>query len=229
MTQQKTILLVDDDEDMLRLLNRILVKADFNVKYATTAAAARKLAEEDPPHIIISDLNMSPEDGFSFIKSIRSQKRYEDTPILVLSALNDFDAVKRVIALGISDYVIKPVEGPMLLRKVRKALHNKEFLKWEVPSSTTIILDVELDAEITALGDKGYHLLGPFKITPGQEVKLITPEFESQVIKNYHHVSSPLMKLYVSEGKFQNDIHFVSINQNGSIEIRQLIDKWTKT
>ena len=53
--KQKIVLIVDDDDDIRKLLDKILA--------------------ENPPHVIVSDLHMEPEDGFSFIESVRSNKQ----------------------------------------------------------------------------------------------------------------------------------------------------------
>lgn len=228
MSKHKSVLVLDDDEDMLRLLNRVLQTGGFMVFLASTPDRARDILEAEAPHLIISDLNMEPEDGFSFIQSVKKQAKFKDLPIIVQSALNDFNSVKKVMALGIADYVIKPVEPTSLLRKVRKALLINEFIHWEAPKDAEPHLEVFLDSQVTALGERGYHLAGPFKLTPGKEVRIKAKEFDSSEIKDYNHRSSPLMKTYIADGHFQNEVNFVRITPKGTESIKQLIQWWTQ-
>lgn len=109
MSKIKTILAVDDDGDILKILQRILVGAGFDVMLAQSPEEARKILSERIPHLILTDLNMAPESGQSFISGIRKQKKYDDIPIIVLSAVNEFNSVKSVLGLGVADYVIKPL------------------------------------------------------------------------------------------------------------------------
>ncbi len=223
--KQKTILVVDDDFDMLKLLSKILTAAGFKVLIADNPGDGRKILSTEAPHIILSDLHMEPENGYQFIQSIRSQKQYSTIPILVLSALNDFQSVKKAIALGVSDYVIKPLQSPMLLRKLRKALLNKDFVKWEPLSGEEILLQTSIAAEVSSIGETGCHLKGPFKISTGKEIKVLCPEFISLDLDKLQLRSSNLIKTYQSAGNFINDITFIGISENTSSKIRQLMNK----
>ncbi len=223
--KQKTILVVDDDLDMLKLLSKILASAGFKVLIADNPADGRKILATEAPHIILSDLHMEPENGYQFIQSIRTQKQYATIPILVLSALNDFQSVKKAIALGVSDYVIKPLQTPMLLRKLRKALLNKDFVKWEPAAGEEIILETSITAEVSAIGETGCNLKGPFKITSGKEIKIISQDFNTLELDKLYMRSSNMIKTYVAAGNFINDITFVGISESTSSKIRQLINK----
>lgn len=221
--KDKTILVVDDDIEILKLLGKILSAAGLNVLMADSPAMARPILEKDPPHIILTDLHMSPENGFNFIQSIRNEKKYTSIPVIVLSALNDFQSVKKAIALGVNDYAIKPIQAPVLLRKLRKVLHNKDFAKWEPSPDKRPVLTIEMSGEITEMGEAGCILSGPFKISSGKDIKLISPELKQCDLHEVTHRSSPAMKRYRPGGNFDNDITFVGITENISSKVRQLI------
>ncbi len=223
--KQKTILVVDDDIDMLKLLSKILTAAGFKVLIADNPADGRKILATEAPHIILSDLHMEPENGYQFIQSIRSQKQYSTIPILVLSALNDFQSVKKAIALGVSDYVIKPLQSPMLLRKLRKALLNKDFVKWEPALGEEILLETSISADVSSIGETGCHLKGPFKITAGKVIKVLSPEFATLDLDKLLLRSSNMIKTYESAGNFINDITFIGVSETTSSKIRQLMNK----
>ncbi len=220
----KTILVVDDDTDMLKLLNKVLTAAGFNVLLADNVADAKKILSAEAPHVVLSDLHMEPENGFQFIQSIRSQKQFKALPILVLSALNDFQSVKKAIALGVNDYVIKPLQAPMLLRKLRKALLNKDFVRWDIPEGEEPVVEIVFDADVSAIGETGCYLKGPFKITSGKEIKILSPDFISLELDRIHHRASNFLKVYQSGG-FINDITFIGISESSASKIRQFTAK----
>jgi DNA-binding response OmpR family regulator len=228
LNKQKTVLVVDDDEDILKFLDKILSAAGFSVMVADSPQVAREMMIENPPHLVISDLNMEPEHGYSFIQSLRRQKQFVSLPVIVLSAVNEFSTVKNVIALGISDYCIKPIQPPMLLRKIRKALHNNEFSSWVLPAGKEIEMDVVIDAHVTEMGETGYRIAGPFKIHASKKVKINLPEFKEMGLHKYIHQASNLMKTFSGGGVFSNDITFMAINEEGASKIRQFVKKSTQ-
>lgn len=224
-TKQKTILIIDDDEDMLKLLTKVLEGSGFHVLAANNPTQGRQLLAEEAPHVVLTDLHMEPEDGFSFIQSMRSQKQYSHIPLLVLSALNDFTSVKKAIALGVNDYVIKPLQSPMLLRKLKKALFNKDFVKWNPDEKSAPEVEINVPAEITSLGEAGYTLKGPFKVSSSKEIEIISKEIEELELNKVHHRASSLLKTYSNDGTFNNDIVFVGITEGISSKIRQYVSK----
>lgn len=223
--KSKIILIVDDDQDILKLLTRILTTAGYKILSASTVEEAKTVLGVSAPHAVITDLHMSPESGFEFIQHIRTQKQYGKLPLIVLSALNDFTSVKKAIALGVNDYVIKPLQAPMLLLKVRKVLHNKDFAKWDVPSTEDAFIDVQVDVEVPSLGEAGCLLRAPFKITTGKDIKIKCYDFSSLGLEKLPMKSNLELKTYLPGGQFLNDITFVGISENDSAKIRQYISK----
>lgn len=223
--KEKTILVVDDDEDILKLLKKVLSAAGFRVLSANSPAEGRELINQEAPHVILTDLHMEPENGFQFVQSLRSKKSLNAIPILVFSSLNDFSSVKKAIALGINDYVIKPLQTPMLLRKLRKALYNKDFVKWVPEVQDRPEVTICLPLEIVSLGEMGCSLKGPLKISSGKEIKIEAPEFTQIGLDKVAFKASPLLKTYQNGGNFYNDVTFIGVAESTSSKIRQFLTK----
>lgn len=224
--KQKMILVVDDDEDIRNLLNKILTNAGFTVLLAANPEEGRLILAENPPHLIISDLHMEPEDGFSFIRSIKMNKQYAHLPLLVLSALNDFSSVKKALALGVSDYVIKPLQAPMLLRKLRKALLNKDFIKWQIPLGLEPQMNGKFPVTVVALGETGYSMAAHLKLCTNKEIKPEIKDFHEIGVSDVAQRSTAIVKS-ISGGLFINDITLLGVNENNAHQIRQYITKKT--
>jgi len=222
--KSKTILVVDDDEDMRKILAKILGAQGLHVLTAESPDEASSLLEK-VPHVILTDLHMEPVDGFQFIRTLKSNPVTRKTPILVLSALNDFQSVKKAIALGVNDYVLKPLDAPLLMRKIKKVLFHQDFLHWDATPRTEIPSEVIIDAKIQSLGETGYQLLGPFKITPDKDLKVESAEFISLNIDRLPQRGSHLLKTYQQGGNFLNDVTFIGISEEGSGAIRQFTRK----
>ncbi len=226
--KQKTILVVDDDEDMLKILAKILGAQGMHVVCASGPDEAMKLLDH-APHVILTDLHMEPVDGFQFIRTLRGNVSTKKTPILVFSALNDFQSVKKALALGVNDYVLKPLTAALLIRKIKKVLFHQDFLQWDATTETEIPAEIEVEAQVKTLGETGYQLLGPFKITPDMEVKIQCDDFKTLNLEHFPQRASRLLKTYQSGGRFLNDITFVGIDEEGSRNIRQFCKKRTQS
>lgn len=220
----KTILVVDDDEDIRKILAKLLGAQGFHVLSAEGPDEARTLLSQ-VPHVILTDLHMEPVDGFQFIRDLRGNPATKKTPLLVLSALNDFPSVKKAIALGVNDYILKPVVAPLLIRKIKKVLFHQDFLHWDAPPGEEIDGEIVVDAKITSLGETGYQITGPFKLTPEKDLIVEAADFQQMELSRFPQRASQLMKTYQKDGKFQNDITFIGIDEAGSSGIRLYIRK----
>lgn len=225
MLKNKTILAVDDDGDILKILERIVKGGGFEILLAQSPEEARKILAEKIPHLILTDLNMEPESGQSFIGSIRKERKYDYIPIIVLSAVNEFNSVKKVLGLGVTDYVIKPLNPSMLLRKIKKALLHQDFVHWDVPETVTKKLTVRLPANITSIGESRFQVTGPFKLASSAKIKINSEEMARNGISPGQHEVSGRMKIYVGGGSFSNDLNFTELSKIEADKIREFIKK----
>ncbi len=125
MTEGKTtILVVDDEEHVRKLLQRILEDAGYNVLMAGSGQEALdKLAqsENQEPQLILLDIMMPELNGFQVLERIR--KRF-DIPVMMLTAKQEVTSVRDAIDLGADDYVRKPFRTGELLARIKAKLRR---------------------------------------------------------------------------------------------------------
>lgn len=121
---QRHLLVVDDDDRIRDLLKQYLTRAGFRVTSAPDAAAARRLTGLLDFDLMILDVMMPGEDGFSFVKWLRAQPGLSTAPVLVLTARGL--AADRIegLSLGADDYLSKPFEPKELLLRVEAILRR---------------------------------------------------------------------------------------------------------
>jgi len=122
----KKVLIVEDDNDLVRLLKYNLEKEGFKVSYATDGAVALAEARRDPPDLVILDLMLPGLDGLEVCRQLRRIDRFTRTPLLILSARNE--EADRVVGLevGADDYVTKPFSTREVIARVRALLRRNE-------------------------------------------------------------------------------------------------------
>lgn len=116
------VLIVDDD-DMTRLLaTETLEGAGFEVFEAADGAAGVAAHAALTPDLMLLDVNMPGLDGYGVCAQVRARPEGSATPILVMTALDDVDAVERAFAAGATDFLTKPLNLPLLAHRVRYLL-----------------------------------------------------------------------------------------------------------
>ncbi len=118
---QRHLLVVDDDDRIRELLKEYLSKHGFRVTGAADAAAARRLMELLDFDMLVVDVMMPGEDGFTFTKWVRKQGA---TPVLILTARGLSTDRIEGLSIGADDYLAKPFEPQELLLRVEAVLRR---------------------------------------------------------------------------------------------------------
>jgi DNA-binding response OmpR family regulator len=120
------ILVVEDDEAASFLVMTHLTRAGFEVIQSWSAETAFQEVEEKLPDLVLLDLNLPGMDGYEFCKRLRLLPGGEDLPVIILSAQRSRESVLRALQAGATDFLIKPLDGPLLLHKIEANLRKKE-------------------------------------------------------------------------------------------------------
>src|SRR6185295_8942448 len=114
------VLVVDDDPDVCDLLTMIFMRAGANVKTATTSPEGLALFQQSQPHIIVSDIAMPEEDGYAFMRKIRTGTAHEggQIPAVAITARSGAEDRVRALRAGYQSYVPKPIDQEEILTVV---------------------------------------------------------------------------------------------------------------
>jgi CheY-like chemotaxis protein len=120
-----TLLVVDDTVANINLLLAVLGR-DYNVRVATSGAAALRSVEKVEPDLILLDILMPEMDGFEVCRRLKSDPRYQDIPIIFLSGLAEDADEARGLSLGAADYISRPFSLAIVKARVRNHLELKK-------------------------------------------------------------------------------------------------------
>jgi two-component system KDP operon response regulator KdpE len=149
------ILVVDDEPQIRRFLRLGLPPHGYVCVEAATGPEALKLFDRERPDVVILDLGLPDQDGFSVIQQIREKWL---TPIVVLSARSDVEGKVRALELGADDYVTKPFDMSELLARLKAALRHGLQTVGESPVFRSGRLTVDLVNRYVRLDDTEVHL-----------------------------------------------------------------------
>ena len=120
----KTILLVDDEIQLISLLSDVLTKEGYRVISARDGQEAIYSARQGKPDLIILDIMMPEMDGYQTMREIRTNAALRRLPIIALTAKAMKGDREKCLAAGASDYLAKPVNTEQLLAALRMWLHR---------------------------------------------------------------------------------------------------------
>lgn len=109
------ILVAEDDRELCRLFAHVLIKNGYSVKEVSNGREALQALDEDYFDLIISDIMMPVMDGYEMVRSLRDAGN--TTPILMITAKDAFDDMRKGFLSGTDDYMVKPINvNEMVLR-----------------------------------------------------------------------------------------------------------------
>ena len=121
---QRAIAVADDDEDTLRVIEKLLSDAGFMVFLARDGEELVEIALREHPDIILSDVTMPTMNGFRAVEILRSKLETATIPIILLTARQDKHSEIKGIEAGADDYITKPFDEDKLLARVRMLLRR---------------------------------------------------------------------------------------------------------
>jgi len=117
-----TILLVDDEPIVLKLVAARLKSQGYRVLTALNGQLAGELMQKEKPHLIVCDVVMPVMDGPTFCRQLRSKG--DHTPFLILTAKGQPNDIVEVLSAGADDYVVKPFDAGEFLARVKAILRR---------------------------------------------------------------------------------------------------------
>ena len=156
------ILIVEDDKELSELFSTVLVKNGYKTTRAKDGVEALDALDKKYIDIIISDIMMPNMDGFELIQSIRDAQF--NLPVLMITAKESFQDIKRGFLLGIDDYMIKPINVNEMVLRVGALLKRSRIINEKKQDFGNTLLEydslsVYQNGESIVLPQKEFYIL----------------------------------------------------------------------
>lgn len=160
-----SILVIDDDNSVLKAIHAVLTRENMNVTCVDKGSDALSLLKTKVFDLILLDIVMPEQDGFSVLKEIRNQNLL--TPVILLSGRDEDTAQVKGLGLGADDYITKPFSKTVLVSKIRAFIRRTQQYTSAAPSFPSLI----------QLGHFTLSLNDQTVIKSGKEISLSSKEF----------------------------------------------------
>lgn len=195
-----TILVIDDEVQIRKLLEITLHSHDFNVISAATANEGVRAVSQHPPDLILLDLGLPDRSGHEVLKHLRE---WYSKPILIISVQSDEQAIVNALDNGANDFVVKPFRTGELLARVRSALRNsvveenKTNIDFAELSIDFVSRSVKKRGHLLKLTSTEYSLLS---LLARNEGKVLTHQYLlTQIWGQHFHEQSQYLRVYIGQ------------------------------
>ncbi|MFA5905353.1 MAG: response regulator transcription factor [Desulfobacula sp.] len=163
---KETILIVDDEEDIIELIKYNLKAEGYSILTAQTGEQAIKIAKQSGPDLMVLDLMLPGMDGFEVTRYLRSHEETQDMPIVILTAKGEESDIITGLELGANDYISKPFSPKVLTARIRAILRRRR------KESEAVSINVRQEGELVI--DRTRHMV----TLEGVSLELTLSEFE---------------------------------------------------
>jgi two-component system alkaline phosphatase synthesis response regulator PhoP len=122
MDNEKTIMVVDDNPDIITIVRTILEGKGFNVLSASSGAECLELLKSQKPHLIVLDIMMPEMDGLEVLTRLKAMPEFTNVPVVLLTAKVQYEDVLGGYKLGADYYITKPFTSTQLINGINLLL-----------------------------------------------------------------------------------------------------------
>jgi two-component system phosphate regulon response regulator PhoB len=126
---KKKILVVDDEEDILTLVEKVLVYEEYAIFLARNGEELFEIIKDNKPDLILLDIMMPGMDGFSICRRLKAKPATRDIPVIMLTVLSSRMDINRGIAAGAAAFLTKPFDPEKLNREIKAVLERNDAAK----------------------------------------------------------------------------------------------------
>ena len=145
MSDKQTILVVDDEQDLLDLIEYNLKQEGFDVLKAEDGVEGIEMAREHSPNLVLLDIMMPKMDGLEVVERMREDSKLKRIPIIFLTARGDEKTEVEGLDKGGDDYITKPISTTKLISRIKAVL--RRFEETEEMTDKIEVHDIIIDKD----------------------------------------------------------------------------------
>lgn len=191
------ILVVDDDKDILRFVEKILSRADHTVATMDDAMKALNYLHQARVDLLITDANMPKYSGYELARALKKDDRLAGMPIAMLTGNREKHDIQRAAQVGVDAYIVKPLNPVVFIKKIDEIFEKwppKELIEVELPKTSPLSQAIATQGLcIEAISETSMTVASQQELPVGTIFHLQSDLFKQLGLK------APLMKVQLCE------------------------------
>jgi CheY-like chemotaxis protein len=175
------LLVIDDDPSELKLVRHLLTRARYQVATSPSGPEGLQRLDSERYDCVITDAIMPSMSGYELVKAIRRDPKHANLPVLMLTRKRHRQDVKRAVEVGVTDYVLKPIDEHLLLDKVELCLQRgggtRHVFECAIHGSQGDAL-ASFEARISSLSESDLTIRVPFALPAEAAIQLTARLFD---------------------------------------------------
>ena len=155
---KQTILIVDDEQDLLDLIEYNLKQQGFEVLTADNGNRGIQIARDEKPNLVLLDVMMPQMDGIEVCDRMREDPGLKNIPIIFLTARSDEKTEIEGLNKGADDYITKPISTSKLISRIKAVLRRFDEKGEQVQKLNVHDLEIDKERYIVLKSGEEYHL-----------------------------------------------------------------------
>ncbi len=220
------ILVVDDDPDILKLVDKVLRMSGHEVFTASDALKAMDLLNASLYDLLITDANMPQFSGFELARTVKNNKKFVRMGICMLTGLREKKDIEKAVRAGVDEYIVKPIDPALLVGKVEAIFKKHPPMERAAyrfyEGSTSSIAKFTFETKLLQISELGLVLRTPVEVMEGLEIHI-----DSDIFKRMQMKQAPKMKVVlcrkILEFDFEVNVSFVGVSDSFHQKVRAWI------
>lgn len=132
MPNSGSILIVDDNRQVLEQVNHVLADAGYNISFIPKGQFLFQRLSNQQFDLVLLDVNLPGLSGYELLRQIRANPKYQALPVIIISAEEEDETLSKCFDLGANDYIRKPIYHEILKARVRSVISASRFHQSEI-------------------------------------------------------------------------------------------------
>jgi DNA-binding response OmpR family regulator len=224
LTIKKTILVVDDDKDMQSYISKILTNLGYEVLCTNNTEDAFALVLDNVPHLILLDVNLEGEYGFSLLEKMNQVDLLDKINVFMISSSTNKQSIVLSKQFGVEGFLLKPINNNILMNTAKKYVKEYKFPPMVFPEEENHHVVLKIPGEITKLNEVSFSIRSKIKFKEPRRVEIESSFLQSLGVNRGHY------KVYqqsrdINPGIYDTIIVFIGLNDNTLQNIRKVQTK----
>jgi DNA-binding response OmpR family regulator len=219
--QNKTILLIEDDIDIVLLIKKLVESQGAQIAHAQTLDQGINLLQTIAPHLVLLDLNLNQENGLLFLKKrMELDSSTKNIPVMIITSSNGPKMQKVGLALGANDFYEKPIKTITFIPRIKSLLKEFSYAPFIFKDAIPQV-KITVDAELTHINEIGCMIISSSRLGNQQSIHIKSKLFTSLGMD--YCKFTPINDCGRTEdGYYRSEVAFIGIQDETSKKIRAL-------